>query len=240
MIKKYKSMTEGTREWCRKKMTRRLRHKYGESFLVDIEKIKDGLRFVTLDSVGKKYNLTRERVRQIFFVIYGCGVRSIKKRIDLKTCKHDPRIKVAEFKEGIIKQGAVAELKFFKKCCELGFDVKPECGRTIDQNVNGYKVEIKASYSSRRTSEGQITKHHHYSLSSKQIELADFFACYHFISDSFFIIPKNKTPFFNKKCKKEKSIYITVEKSKYYCAKNRYWEFQNAWHLLEVPKEQAA
>lgn len=226
-------MNSGVVIYKRKRRIKKLCEKYGEQIMHDFKKIQDGRPYCTLASLGIKYGFSRERARQIFFELVGKGAREIKKQpISELTCKHDPRHKLAEFNEhGKQFLGAQKEKLFFDECLKRGFNISTNCKRTIDFDVNGYKVEVK-SRTGVTFQRGNVTGIVQFNARKNQIEKADFFACWHPVEKCFFIIPQ-------KAIKGRYSIAILEKPSNYRCAKNRYWEFKNAWHLLSNNEQEA-
>jgi hypothetical protein len=204
----------------------RLIQKYGESFLADLQNVNNKPYF-NLKDIGDKYNLTRERIRQIYKKIYGHGFGIVKK-IKTKECKieisciNDPRRKTADWTPGSnLYFSAEIEKLFFKKCTEMGFDVEIPCRSKIDIIVNDFLIDVKAAKKTRFIN-GSKNEYYHYSISESQKKDADFFACYHVERDSFFIIPNQGV----------RSLFLRVKKNEKSTAKNRYWKFENAFHLL--------
>jgi hypothetical protein len=197
-------------------------------------------RFSTFQEVANKYNVTRERVRQWYEMIFRTKRRDFSKDLkenvfsDKTSCRNDPRNKVAEYMEGWQRKGAITELRFHEECNKRGLVISPCKNNKIDSEVNGYLVEIKGTYSEPKILGRATTRRFRYSCSKIQAETSDFIACYHPIKDSFFIIPSfyimRLTP--NHKTG-IRIFYISENIIKLRHAKNPYWEFENAWDLLE-------
>lgn len=224
----------------RKKLTRtekieNLKTRHGDEIITDLEGLKVN-PFLTLDAVGKKYDLSRERIRQLYnFYHYPHKYKKafLQKSKEYKemvsgdiACKNDPRHKLAEYKVGSThRQGAKIEKLFFDRCVDLGIDVEIPCKQTVDFKINGYGVEVK-SRSGSTLLPGAKTPHYSFTIHKRQMNEADFFACYHNKTKSFFIIPKHAIS-------TRGNITILREKSDYPIAKNKYWEYKYAWHLLQ-------
>jgi hypothetical protein len=237
MLKKYKieNMPAGTKIKKQKKMAMRLYTKYGNDFLVQLKDVYEKKPFWSLSKIARNFKLSRERVRQIYNVMYLEGIRdnvNPKKIEQDLTCINDPRSKVTYYKCGSKPFfGAVSEKLFMEECEKRGFEFKVVCESKYDMVVNGYKVEIK-SRTRPSLSRGNVWQCG-FNLHTGQKEATDIFACYHPIEKSFFIIPKSAL-------EHRVTLSIRACKSNDIRAKNRYWEYQNAWHLLEAPKEQVA
>ena len=220
----------------------RLTKKYGHKILDDFESLKNN-PYTSLEWVGKEHGLTRERIRQLYYKIYGEKYTIAKREQSLKkseelSCKKDVRNYFAIIElEGIEPaQYKIYEKMFIDECLSRGFDVPTRCESDIDFIVNGFDVDVKFSKTPKVMGVGYITKYHHYSYSKKQADGADFLACYHNTTKAFFIIPmkvilgnKLKANVF----KSGNGLYISSKKSTYCAAKNRYWEYKDAWNLLE-------
>ena len=220
-----------------------LREKYGPEILEDLNNLNHDL-FNDLTQIAKKYKVTRERARQWYKMIFGHGYRKIlkektKKRNQDIACVHDPRRKVADYKkDSVMYRAAKVEKMFLKKCqkIKLGFNVP--CTGEVDIKVNGYMVDVKSCSNPKRYSPGAKIKYFRYIAKGTQIETADFFACYHPVEKVFFIIPRAAT---NEIGKADLiSIYINECQSNYHTARNRYWEFRDAWYLLKNKKNLTA
>lgn len=215
--------------------------KYGGNILDDFIELSEN-PLCTLESVGKKYNFTREYARQLFEKIfeikYSVSVeKKSKKWENMKNkdinlaCVNDPSFKIAEHKKSSkTYQGALIEKKFIGLCQKHNFDIKIPCDSVTDLKINGYNVEVKSNGSARLTA-GAKTKRYNFFIGKNQFNKADFFACYHNKLDTFFIIPKESVN--PKNTEKGVGISFLREKSDHKCAKNRYWEFKDSWHLLK-------
>jgi len=226
-----------------KKLQLGILKRYGIEFFNDLDRATQN-PFFNLTDIGDKYGLTRERIRQIYKVIYGGPFNPVKKdkRATLEIgdpCINDPRRKVAEYKKGLQRIGAKSELLVFKKCKKLGFDVRPRCEQITDLWVNGHIIDVK---SCTLQSQPHLSKYYHFSIRPKQFELCDFFICHIVPENSFYIIPKEKIhrrkAFLNGK---SVSIYIRDEMVKsgknLYSKNDNYKPFKEAWNLLKRNQE---
>jgi len=203
--------------------------KYGDEILNDFD-LLNSKPFWNLVDIGNKYGFTRERARQLYKKLYGRAYQKIAtKKLKIANskivCLNDPRYKTAEYsKDSKQFTGAKYELQFYNQCKKRGIDIKVPCTATIDFKVNGFSVEVKSAtprYYSRAK-----TKIFSYGMRKVQKDKAAFFACFHSTENCFFIIPtwaiSSKT-----------RICINETPSLYHNAKNKYWEYRNAWHLLK-------
>ena len=221
----------------RKYLTNNLVKKYGADILDDFKMLKKNPAW-TLERLGKKHGFSRERARQLFEVVFGKPYTSssIKKSKMLKKdigCVNDPRYKYAEYKrnwgnscKSTRWKSAVTEKMFFDRCEEMGLTIEVPCGSKIDIKINGYWVDVKSCFAQSFTSKGQKTPHRRFGITSEQSKKCDFIACYHGGEKAFFIIPKKEF------CGGH-GIYISEVNTNWGGSKNRYWEYKNAWHLLE-------
>jgi hypothetical protein len=220
-------------------MISNLRGKYGSKILKDIGDV-NFKQYWGLTQVAKKYNLSRERVRQYYRMIFGQGYRKAQKEKTKKlnrdiSCVHDPRRKVADFKPGTTAyRAAIVEKAFLCECEKIGLMVNIPCNGEVDIEINNHRVDVKSCSRAKRYHQGAQTRYFRYVCKGNQVKTADFFACYHPGEKAFFIIPRKKT---NKVAKNgEISIYIRNNRSYHKLSKNRYWEYKNAWHLLMSKK----
>ena len=206
--------------------------KYGSEILTDLEKLRT-LPYSTLQGVGEKYGVSREYVRLMFKTVYSkpytCALREkrkVAKKENKISCTHDPRHKVCEYiPNGPVYKGAICEAEFLEQCESRGFCVRPILRQVVDLRVNGYLVDVKYCSVPIPTNPGG-PPYYRYVVSKNQVQLCDFFACYHPGEEAFFIIPNTTLP--------PKSgiisIYIPKESTN---SENKYWKYKNAWHLLE-------
>jgi len=214
-------------------LIKNITNRYGEEILTDMKDL-DTKPYWNLTEFSKKYGFTREYARQIYKKITGnpYGISSKAKTAKIKreakriSCANDPRYKIAEYKDGS-KQiaGAKIELRFMQECEKNGINVGIPCKGTNDFKVNGFNIEVKSNSRKRLMNQKTLTKQCSYSIRKNQLEEADFFACYHPLESKFFIIPKSAVL-------PRKSVSISGTKSNHPLAKNRYWEYKDAWHLL--------
>jgi len=220
---------------------RNLRKKYGVQFIKDMKALKTQ-QYLSLHAVGVKHGLTRERVRQIFKIIYNesYGKYETKKAKERKeseatVCVHDPRRKVADYKkDSYIYNGALAEKLFMEQCEFLGFNVEIPCGKSFDIIINGFIVDVKSCTSARKMSDKNTVEYYNFSARSHQRTKCDFFACYIVERDVFYIIPNpDKGVVFEK----ARSFYISKEKTDYYSSINAHHEHKNMFSYLAIPKQ---
>jgi len=229
-----------TEDQKRKTLISNLKKKHSSQILDDICKVNSNWAW-SLTRVAKKYKVTRERARQWYKIIFGHGYGEVlrekakKKKQDI-ACIHDPRRKVADFKpNSSTHKGVKAEKKFLQECQKRELNFSIPCTQHIDIKINGYDIDVKTCLKATMTSPGIKVKYFRYNCRGIQVEIADFFACYHPTEKRFFIIPRSAT---NKIGKHGTiSIYISERQSDYYIAKNRYWEYRDAWHLLKKKKK---
>ena len=209
--------------------------KHGREFLGDFNRLNTA-NYWNLTTVANKYGFSREYARKIYNLIFNKPFRparsvKVKKRnSDFTVCANNPRVKVLSYKKGSNRyKAAIYEKMFMDFCLEKNFMVSFLKESTVDMMVNNFLVDVKSCSKATLYSRA-VTKKYRYVARGDQVYFADFFACFHPAEDSFFIIPntddlkpdKNETI----------SIYINEKKSKYPNAKNKYWEFNDAWHLL--------
>lgn len=219
----------------RKRLKNALSEKYGNEILKDLIDL-DSKHYWNLTGLAIKYSVSRERARQWYTMLNGHGFRETRSekanfRNKELSCSRDPRHKVAESpKDSTVYKGASAEVDFMNRCAERGFIVEVPCKVDVDLKINNYLVDVKTS-AHLFHAKGAKIPYYHYAVSVEQQKKADFIAAYHPVEDTFFIIPM--IDLIHKASGKSKSIYILQHKSNYRTAKNRYWEYKDAWHLLE-------
>jgi len=223
----------------------RLIKRYGDDILNDFNSLFN-LETTTLSAIANKYNFSREYARQVFNKINGfkyTGLKNKRTEIHFREKekliieKRDPRNKVASYHGGEnsnILKAITAEKKVFDICVALGYELRPYHSKAIDIVINGFKCEVKSSYTSVFTSRGQKTGSHHFALSNSQNGV-DFVICYIAPNNKFFIIPRSVVPCGN-------SIFICAKKLATWKNSKRvnvskYYEFEEAWHLL-IPKQE--
>jgi len=203
--------------------------RYGIKILDDFETLRT-LPYSTLSGMAEKYGITRERIRQLFKIVYGRPYtqslrkkRAFAKEESAMSCTHNPRHKVSEYVIGsLVHTGAIYEKKFLEQCESKGFCVRPILKRVVDLRVNGHLVDVKYCSTPVRTTKSSNNLYYRYHVLKHQVELCDFFACYHQGEEYFYIIPN--VFFTTKKC--DTMIYIPEKHP------HRYSEYKNAWHLL--------
>lgn len=212
--------------------------KYGVSFFDDLDLLESS-HITTLNIIGAKYGLTRERIRQLFTIIKGYPyteswrlLSEHRKLTVSDPCTHDPRRKVAEYKgNGSCKKGAIIEKQVLEKCQSLNYAVNPHCSVEYDLNINGYAVDVKSSWKSYKMSKNNKSHYFHFNLRKTQIEKCDFFICYAKPKDTFYIIPIQAVG--------GESIYIREEETHQhpcpaaYPMKQKWEKYREAWHFLK-------
>lgn len=220
-----------------KNFMEKLVNKYGENLICDLKKLQNS-PYSTLQEIGNKYSITRERVRQIFNKLYGesFGKYTIAKSVKYKKIKEDCDMlnsinctieqKIADFDLGILKgKGIASEVMFAKKCKELGFDIKySDCGRGIDFEVNGKTVELKSRHSSTRAKKSRGVSYYNVHFLKHQ-RTADFFVVHVVPQSAFYIIPSSRVM---------ATVAIPNKITNYYNSGTGYLEFKEAWYLLRL------
>lgn len=203
------------------------------SMIDDFEALKTD-NSLTLEKIGQKHHLTRERVRQIYERYNGFHYTVVTKRRSFER-KHNklreieerrnPNYKVNNYKDGLGLKGAFAEKKVLDICNNLHYKVTPFVSRTLDLVINGYGVDVKSAYKSYPNSKTSSHKHYHFHVLESQ-KIADFLICYAVPVNKFFIIPSREFP-------KSDGIFIPEKPT----IRGRYWKYLEAWHLLEKPQD---
>lgn len=221
------NMTDG----ARRQYMRSLINKKGQQFVDDILSVEKG-PFRTMIAVAEKHHITRERVRQIYEKMTGRKWREVKAALTASAereigCKFDPRNKLALMPKNdtAIRRGTKAEVMFLAKCEELGFSVSCPSNRHTDLIVNGFNIEVKLATKLWRSSAHGKTLYLHAQIKENEFKTADFVAAYSKPIDSWFIVPIKEIP--DSGC-----LYICEKPSGYHTAKNRFWQYKEAWHLL--------
>lgn len=183
-----------------KKCMLTLLNKYGIDIFNDFDKLRDS-HVMTLQTLGDKYGVTRERIRQIYKHMFGHSyTQDFKKLVNIRnsteelSCANDPRIKLAEAKGKRNYDKAVGELAVFNKCIELGFDVNISCnkGMIINNKKVGVKVNSSHAYGYNDSrNNGNGCKHYHFSITDIDKHEYDLMILYIMIKNLFYIIPKN-------------------------------------------------
>jgi AraC-like DNA-binding protein len=209
--------------------------KYGAEFAEDLEALKTR-QFWTLTEMGKKYGITRERVRQIFKRTYGESFRTYQKkktkdlRAELRTtgCKFHPinKLQLSKGLESNISKGLAGEVLVAKKAQEFGYEVNGYTSTVVDMQINGYAVEIKTCFCQSKTVKGAKVRYYRAAISKKQLGILDYLIVVVPMMSAFYIIPREHLG-------AGPNIYIPTKKSTASNAQNRYHQFRDAWHLLK-------
>jgi hypothetical protein len=221
----------GRKKLSNEARTNLLVYRYGEEILNDLKRLVLDINY-TLDDVGKKHGFSREYTRQIFEYVYGFKYTVIRnKKMDTRFEiaekrrfeKLNPVYKLQNYKDGLVKKGAVAEKKVMDICNTLNYKVTPYKNKSIDLVINGYSVDVKSNYKFRTFDREHTTLYCNFNISKSQVN-ADFIICHTVPNNRFFIIPKSAFP-------KGKTIYISNERGK------QYWQYLEAWNLLKIKEE---
>jgi len=228
----------------------RLNHAYKLKYPTlaeDFEKMKTD-KSITLQQLGDKYGITRERIRQIWERYFGYHYTVIVKKHQQENkeqrfreiqLRKDPNYKVVNYKDGLKKKGAFAEKKVLDICNSLNYIVKPYVDdQSIDLIINDCLVDVKSAYKAYRSNGSSKTKNYHFHILKSQRK-AEFVICYAEPLNKFFIIPSSAFPKSDYIFIPEKPIMEWISshgaKQKRYA---RYWEYLEAWHLLNQPEEE--
>jgi hypothetical protein len=188
---------------------------------------------MTLEVIGNKYNLTRERVRQIYEKYTGFHYTVIvrqrsferkRRKLNEIELRRNPTNKVDTYRNGFPLKGAIGEKKVLDICNNLNYKVTSYGNKTLDLVINGYGVDVKSAYKSYRYNKNYSLEHYHFHLLESQ-KKADFIICYAVPINKFFIIPSSEFP-------KSQAIFIPDRRTK----RGKYWKYLEAWHLLEEPR----
>jgi hypothetical protein len=215
---------------------------YDASFIGDLKKLVDD-HHSTLQKVGDKHGLSRERIRQIFELFYGFKYTVVSKKNaamrkaikgDAILKKRHPREKVIRYKaDSNIGKGAATEKIVYDICESLNYEIKPYDGAEIDIIINGLLVDVKSAHKASVTSPGQKTPSYHFQIRPSQLK-ADFIVCHIVPRNRFFIIP---VVF----CPKSRHLYISDSPERTHKLqgkkKSKYYEYLEAWHLLSPKKD---
>ncbi len=213
--------------------------KYGFNIVEDLESCKVN-PYHTLADVARKYGVSRERIRQIYKKIYDepytKKYKECKEKIQNQeiSCERDPRNKVKWYKQNTNStwwERSLTEERFLEECQKRGLDVIFPYDKRIDCIVNGYYIKVKNCAISTKTSPTQKVLYYRYNIQYTSVKLVDFFALWHEKTNSFFIVPNLFRARDN-----GVMIYISDDKSNYYTAKNRWWDYKNGFHQLEFWK----
>jgi hypothetical protein len=198
--------------------------RYGDELCRDLESLRVNPG-VTLKTVGDKHGWSREYSRQLYKQYFGTPyTKAVKVKSDTyksdMACAYDPRRKVADYAEGLVLRGAIAELKFFHICKSIGYDIRPNDKKVVDFIVNGFLVEVKSCGKPRKTT-SYGPYYYRAKLGKKQLELSDFLAFYINERDFFIILPRSFL--------KSTMTYFNRDMI------GDYHQFISAWHLLKNP-----
>ena len=210
-------------------------NKYGVEIIDDFELLRSSPAW-TLERLGEKHGFTRERARQLFRTIFKESYTKAhkKKMATYKKdigCVNDPRYKFAEYKRSGCNtwKSAKTEKMFFDECESRGLEPEILCSNAVDIKINGYMIDVKSCFAPQLVP-GAKTQNLRFKISTKQRKKCDFIACYHSTEKSFFIVPREFFP-------EGSQLYISETMTDYYGSKNKYWEYKDAWHLLETPND---
>ena len=221
----------------------KLRKKYGEKFLEDIHSLWT-VDETFLNDVAKKHGVTREAIRLIFKKLYGNVYGKLYKK---KRLAYQEKIKARVEKEkqkkvdlewradnlrGYQGHHAQAQLMVHDVCMELGYKVEVDGGEKHQKPqlvINGYRTIVAWASKPHMAGNGAF-KWPYWRFGSDRARWDNFdFAVLCANTDPdilFFIVPKSEIP-------EGSMIFIRQGKSDYHAAKNRYYPYLGAWHLLE-------
>lgn len=198
----------------------------------DLYKLKNN-PYLTLRYIGDKYNLSRERIRQIYNQFFNTSYGQHKnKRNDDLSCAFDPRNKkyLIDKDSKIVSRKYNAILKFIEMCKNRNLKIESPKNKSVTIIINGFNIKVKSTLRSNyKFSPGQKCTYNTWQLHRNEIINNHFFALYIDNTDKFVIL-KNK--FKNKY--KFKAIYMRDNKSNYRTVKNRYWDLINRFDLIEI------
>lgn len=214
----------------------RIIKKYGIEFINDLYALKER-PFWNLTEMGKKYDLSRERIRQIFKLFTKEPYRKYQKMKTKKIMQDifsmgngcDPRHRLDLGKKySTMNQGQVYAIERAK---QFGLELR---AHFIKENrryryfiANGYKIKIRTSSSLVFTNSYDKTGCHHFKTSSKDFKYCDFFifVCIDNNLGKFFIVPKLAMD--------KSEIYISASIKNHWLAKNKFYEYEDRWNLLK-------
>jgi hypothetical protein len=203
----------------------RLVERYGQAIVNDYEAVRDKDK-INLQSIADKYGFSREYARQTFKRLFGfdyttCLKAKMSKRREriIKTV-HDPEKKLIRYKEGSLQyKGAIGEKLCLDICRAIGYEIAVcrESTPTIDLVINGFKCEVKTAYIPFGK---QKTKHYRFTALPSQRNQADYFVCYIYPLNKFYVIPASEF--------QSLSIYIP----EHIATSSKYFKYYSAWHVL--------
>lgn len=210
--------------------------RYGPPFLADMESLQAGND--TLTAVGKRYGLSRERIRQLYKIFYGMEYTAIvlkklevladqRKKADIEKNIFENRFKRAS-KNHNTYVAIMAEKIFLEKCKNLGYSIEMMRGHFLwDATVNGIPVDIKTcSVAANYTGKGKQI-YYRLGTNNKQKAAVKYFPLYLVDEDSWYIIPAHKVTSDNYFIPKYDSDLPTSYKYK------DVQQYREAWHLLK-------
>ena len=209
--------------------------KYGAGFYQDMLSLKENPTS-TLQGVADIYGISRERIRQFYKLFFkekytkAKNIKAEEKKRIFRLGACDPRNGCKDEKT-VLGRGTIGEINVLQKAKELGFEVKPACGNR-DLNINGHYIEVKTATKIFKM-KNTITPKYHFTARKIQLELNDFFI-FHINNETkrYFIVPTSEIK--TVKAKTDKiAIYINEYRSTWGCAKNKFSEYEDAWHLLQ-------
>lgn len=225
------------------------KERYNDAFLSDMKDLVDNYQ-TTLESVAQKHGVTRERIRQVFELLYGFKYRvalSVKSdtryrlKREARLQKMNPQSKVKRYPKGsLLHKGAETEKKVFDICASLGYEIKPYETNSIDLVINGYKVEVKSAYKTCFTHPSGKTPQYHFRLRDSQLG-TDFVVCHAVPQNNFFVIPISEFPRGGELYipQNNKSQWMTGRKHSVLMKRaSKYYAYLEAWHLLKKPESE--
>jgi hypothetical protein len=217
-------------------MEERLTVKYGPEIISDFQELFNNEN--TLTAIAGKYKVSRERARQWFEELYSFAFTEIKVKRSrsrkLKAAKEKRNLVLRELrykKDSLVYKGVKSELLVQNICRSFGYQVEANGhGNTVDLIINGYPVDVKASYKSKKTN-AHGPKYFHFGSRKKQRQMIDFYVCHVVPTNEFYVIPSSII-----NCD---SIFIREGQSKCRNAGDNYNKYKSAWHLLEKAQAEA-
>jgi len=202
--------------------------RHGIKLLEAFDKVKTN-PYYTISDVAREFGNSKQWAHDAFFRVVGIKYKVFLKKkaqarkedLAMLNCTHDPRHLIAEATSGNALSNAKVKQRFIDECKKRNFDVQFQCGAGRSLLVNGHKVAVRSCsfYTYGYGKYGVET------LTNRKVEII---VCYMEPHDAFYLIPmpKNKS-----------GIYIRVEQSKYANARNKYFEYYEAWNLLEKEEQ---
>jgi hypothetical protein len=209
-----------------------IRLKYGEEILFDLERLVAEYS-LTLQSLGDKYNLTRERIRQLFKLVYGYSYTNVlrKKRNDHKIEERiklkDPREQVKRYHHSALLKGVQSEAIVLEICQKLGYVVSPYRNQTCDLVINGIPCDVKSAHKLANTAKkgtNSEVRYYHFSITKNQKRDATYIICHAVPKNEFYVIPREYIS--------ARQIYIRAFDTANTQGSGRFARWKGAWHLL--------